>query len=151
MKRIIMVVLLIVALTCSGVFAVSNRSASNKPNLVKIDYEEIISDSYFCNTESAISVLDETDDNGNILVHNNGNAMETDVFANGESGGNYLIGVFITNEGAGKVEHYYFSNGPEGNEGSLKVSVSDTINKMANDVMPTASSSSIIREQSCAF
>ena len=61
-----------------------------------------------------------------VLIHNDGNAMQTDVFADGKAEGNYLVGVYYTEQNGVPVESYYFTNEPDGDKAAL-------LNRVANN------------------
>lgn len=60
------------------------------------------------------------------MLHNNGNPIETDIFADSESQGNYLVAVYHTQENGVEVEHYYFTNEPDSDREGLVMRVSES-------------------------
>ncbi len=74
------------------------------------------------------------------LIHNNGKPIETNIFANSESHGNYLVAVYYTQENGVKIEHYFFTNEPDGDRKDLVNRVSESEISRKNSVNTIAAS-----------
>lgn len=91
--------MLFCALFISGTLTIKDTTAAI--NSLKTNFREVSISHY----DSKVGNITE-----NILEHNNGKPIESNVFKENDDGGNNLFAVYLTNENGIPCETYYFSN-----------------------------------------
>jgi hypothetical protein len=89
-----------------------------------------------------------------VLFHNNGKAMETDMFALGMSAGNDLVAVYCTTVNGVPTESYYFTNDTSGDKSQLFSRIAQEQAVLQSERLKSASSatsSSVVKNYDWQF
>lgn len=93
-------------------------------------------------------------ENEDIIIHNNGNAIESDYFAEGQNEGNYLVAVKYKNTEYGIVETAYFANVESISTDELVEMVSESTTANFAELVPVTARSAdepILKEYNWSF
>lgn len=91
-------------------FGCGEKQRDLKAQSETIDCREIAVKSWTLQTEN--ENLSDLKEDETALFHNDGEAIETDLFEKGKSGGNALVAVYCTKHNGTIVQSYYFTTAP---------------------------------------
>lgn len=87
-------------------YAMGDASIQNN----SVEYQEVVIDSYdFATPEASTYSLNDE----NILLHNKGRYIDTNIFKDGENEGNYVVAILLSNKEGVADQTVYFADKPE--------------------------------------
>lgn len=107
--------ILCIIVLATGSAAATNDSFIEKKNKTFFSEKEISE----WNSKTCLSKNQNPDIGESVFLHNNGNQIKNDIFADGKSEGNLLVGVLVTNFNGREINNYLFSNQSYNNRGDL--------------------------------
>ena len=94
--------------------------------VARISYQEEVVDKY--SFKEQVETLSFSEESSPVLYHNNGSAIETDIFKDGESDGNYVLAILKSTENGKDCESVYFANRRKVSRSELDEMVADSMN-----------------------
>lgn len=108
-------------------------------------YQEIIQGSFYQRSAATATAPGKT------IIHNNGNQMASDFFANGQNDGNYLVAVSYLPKNGSIIETAHFSTVPSLSTEQLSNIISDYESELATSDIPSISPMSTIKHYQWTF
>ncbi|MBQ6901231.1 MAG: hypothetical protein IJN72_10335 [Firmicutes bacterium] len=130
---VLMVFVIICTLTFTGCSQPVDSTENDAEQNVTLVYDEFIITTWDVKTNTAIDCggnqISGSYAGKDMLLHNNGNAIETNEYADGNNQGNYLVAVYVTEKNGGEMIMKFHTNDPTGKRADLINDVTESVKK----------------------
>lgn len=128
----LMIFVIVFSFTTVGNCQSNSEMYENNLTAGKLTYDEFVISEWNEKTETAVDSkgnnvniatytgkLSNSNGSSDLFFHNNGNAIETDIFKDSKNEGNYLVAVYVSEERGVQYLSRYFTNEPGENKDAL--------------------------------